>query len=104
MKKKAQKNYADGVLELGGSSGWNLYNEEGKVVWQGRAKQVTGPGAPSAAKVAFQKLCRDKLGKRKRSGDDGEEDDEDDDDEPVRFECGSWLAEVDHDLDPASFK
>ena len=98
----AQKSYIDGVLELGGS-GWNLYNEEGKVVWQGRAKQVSGREAPPAARVAFRKLCRDKLGKRKRSGDD-EEDDEDDDDEPVRFECGSWLAEVEQDLEPASFK
>lgn len=80
MKRKAQKTYLDGVLESCNSISWNLYSEEGKVVWQGRAKQVSGTGAPTAAKTAFRKLCHDKIGKRNAEADV----DDEDDDEPVR--------------------
>lgn len=78
--------------------------QDGKSVWQGKAKQVTGPGAAPVAKAAFTKrLAQMRQGTKKRDR-DREEPDDDGEDDVVRYECSSWLAEVERELDPAAFR
>ena len=78
--------------------------QDGKSVWQGKAKQVTGPGAAPPARAAFVKrLAQMKQGTKKKDR-DREGPDDDDEDDVVRYECNSWLAEVEQDLDPAAFR
>ena len=78
--------------------------QDGKSVWQGKAKQVTGPGAAPPARAAFVKrLAQMKQGTKKKDR-DREGPDDDGEDDVVRYECNSWLAEVEQDLDPAAFR
>ena len=81
--------------------------QDGKHVWHGVAKQVSGPGAAGAAAAAFKKrLCEaSKSFAQKRSGKKQEEEADDDEcEDTVRFELNSLLAEADQQIPAAKFR
>ena len=76
-----------------------------KSVWQGKAKQVSGAGTVAVARAAFrQRLPQSKKGKENKGSCTGESGDEGSDDDALRFECGSWMVEVEESIGAERFR
>ena len=59
----------------------------------------------AVARAAFrQRLPQSKKGKEYKGYRSGENGDEDSDEDAVRFECGSWMVEVEESIEPERFR
>eukprot|EP00798_Chlamydomonas_sp_ICE-L_P002367 gene2367-8676_t len=91
-KKKATKAYSDGILEVGAIKS-TLFERSGKSVCVAKVRRFT---SKSCSKQGY--------GRQQGVKGNGDEDEDEDEAAEMRFEIGSFIAEVDQEISADSFK